>query len=37
LNLQAPNTFGVITTSVQGAAGIPNDKRIVQFGLKYQF
>jgi hypothetical protein len=37
LSLQAPNTFGVITTSVQGAAGIPNDKRIIQFGLKYQF
>jgi hypothetical protein len=37
LSLQAPNTFGKITTSVQGAAGVPNDKRIVQFGLKYQF
>jgi hypothetical protein len=37
LSLQAPNTFGVITTSVQGAAGIPNDKRIIQFGAKYQF
>jgi hypothetical protein len=37
LNIQAPNTFGVITTSVQGAAGVPNDGRIVQFALKYQF
>ena len=37
LNLQAPNTFGVITTSVQGAAGVPNDGRVIQFALKYQF
>lgn len=37
LNIQAPNTFGVITSSVQGAAGVPNDGRITQFALKYRF
>ena len=37
LNIQAPNTFGVISTSVQGEAGLPYDGRIIQFALKYQF
>jgi hypothetical protein len=37
LNIQAPNRFGVISTSVQGEAGVPNDGRIIQFALKYQF
>jgi hypothetical protein len=36
LDLHTPNTFGVITSSSQ-TAGIPNDKRIIQFGLKLQF
>jgi hypothetical protein len=35
-NPNTPNTFGVITTSSQ-TAGIPNDKRIVQFGMKLVF
>jgi hypothetical protein len=36
LSLQAPNTFGRITTSSQGA-GVANDGRVVQFALKVQF
>ncbi|HTM52117.1 MAG TPA: carboxypeptidase regulatory-like domain-containing protein [Bryobacteraceae bacterium] len=36
LSVQAPNTFGRITTSSQGA-GVSNDGRVVQFALKYQF
>ena len=36
LSVQAPNTFGRITTSSQGA-GVANDGRVVQFALKYQF
>ena len=36
LSLQAPNTFGKITTSSQGA-GVANDGRVVQLALKYQF
>jgi hypothetical protein len=32
-----PATFGVITTASQGAAGVPNEGRVVQFGLKYRF
>jgi hypothetical protein len=37
LDIEAPNTFGVINTSVQGEAGVPNDGRVIQFALKYQF
>ncbi|MCW5976546.1 MAG: carboxypeptidase regulatory-like domain-containing protein [Bryobacteraceae bacterium] len=37
LNIRAPNTFGRITTSVQGAAGAQNEGRIIQFGLKLTF
>ncbi|MBI3698312.1 MAG: TonB-dependent receptor [Acidobacteria bacterium] len=36
LDLRAPNSFGRITGSSQ-AAGVPNDARIIQFALKYQF
>ncbi|MEZ5400914.1 MAG: TonB-dependent receptor [Bryobacteraceae bacterium] len=37
LNLRAPNTFGRITGSVQGAGGVNNEARIVQFGLKLMY
>jgi hypothetical protein len=44
VNLGAPGTnlldtvnFGRITSTNQGAAGMPGDARVVQFGLKYQF
>ena len=37
LSLLSPNTFGVITSTTQGAAGMPGDARVVQFGLKYTF
>lgn len=37
LNIQAPNTLGVISTTVQGDGGVPNDGRIIQVALKYQF
>ena len=30
LSIQAPNAFGVITSSVQGAAGVPNDRVPIQ-------
>ena len=36
LNIRAPSSFGVITTSSQ-REGVPNDARIIQFGLKLQF
>jgi len=36
LSVQAPNTFGRITTSSQGA-GVANDGRVVQLALKVQF
>lgn len=36
LNLRAPNTFGRITSSAQGA-GASNEARIVQFGLKLMY
>jgi hypothetical protein len=32
-----PANFGRVTSTVQGAAGMPGDARIVQFGLKYSF
>lgn len=44
VNLGAPGTnlldtanFGRITSTNQGAGGMPGDSRVVQFGLKYQF
>jgi len=44
VNLGAPGTnlldaanFGRITSTNQGAGGMPGDARVVQFGLKYQF
>lgn len=37
LDVTVPETFGVITTASQGAAGVNNDARIIQFGLKYAF
>lgn len=37
LNIRAPNTFGRINSSVQGAAGVQNEGRIIQFGLKLAF
>jgi hypothetical protein len=37
LDIRAPNTFGRINSSVQGAAGMQNEGRIVQFGLKLSF
>jgi len=37
LNIRDPANFGRVTSTVQGAAGMPGDARIVQFGLKYSF
>ena len=37
LAVTTPATFGVITTAAQGAAGVPNEARVIQFGLKYRF
>ncbi len=37
LSVTAPESFGVITTAGQGAAGVPNEARVIQFGLKYRF
>jgi hypothetical protein len=37
LNIRDPDNFGRVTSTVQGAAGMPGDARIVQFGLKYNF
>ncbi len=37
LNIRDPDNFGRITSTVQGAAGMPGDARVVQFGLKYSF
>ncbi len=36
-SVTAPESFGVITTAGQGAAGVPNEARVIQFGLKYRF
>lgn len=36
LNVLSPQTFGIITTGSQ-TQGMPNDKRIIQFGLKVSF
>lgn len=37
LNIRDPNNFGRVTTTSQGAAGMPGDARIIQFALKYSF
>ncbi len=37
INLLDAVNFGRITSTNQGAAGMPGDARVVQFGLKYQF
>jgi len=37
LDVRAPNTFGRINSSVQGAAGAANEARVIQFGLKLMF
>jgi hypothetical protein len=36
-NIRDPVNFGRITSTAQGAAGMPGDARVVQFGLKYTF
>jgi hypothetical protein len=37
LNIRDPDNFGRVTSTNQGAAGMPGDARVVQFGLKYSF
>ncbi|MBM3724542.1 MAG: TonB-dependent receptor [Acidobacteria bacterium] len=37
LNIRDPDNFGRVTSTNQGAAGMPGDARVVQFGLKYMF
>ncbi len=37
LNIRDTANFGRITSTNQGAAGMPGDARVVQFGLKYTF
>ena len=37
LNIRDPQNFGRVTSTVQGAGGMPGDARIVQFGAKYTF
>jgi hypothetical protein len=37
LNIRDPSTFGRVISTAQGAAGMPGDSRVVQFGLKYNF
>ena len=37
LNIRDPNNFGRVTTTSQGAGGMPGDARIIQFALKYSF
>ena len=37
LDVRQPDTFGRITSTVQGAAGMPGDARVIQFGLKLLF
>lgn len=36
-NIRDPDNFGRVTSTSQGAAGMPGDARVVQFGLKYSF
>ena len=37
LNIRDVANFGRVTSTVQGAAGMPGDARVVQFGAKYSF
>jgi hypothetical protein len=37
LDVRQPDTFGRITSTVQGAAGMPGDARVIQFALKLLF
>jgi hypothetical protein len=37
LNIRDPANFGRVTSTSQGAAGMPGDARVVQFALKYSF
>lgn len=37
LNIRDPDNFGRVTSTAQGAAGMPGDARIIQFALKYSF
>ena len=37
LNIRDPDNFGRVTSTNQGAAGMPGDARVIQFGLKYNF
>ena len=37
LNIREPDNFGRVTSTNQGAGGMPGDARVVQFGLKYSF
>lgn len=37
LNIRDPANFGRVTSTNQGAAGMPGDARVVQFALKYVF
>ncbi|MFN7919817.1 MAG: TonB-dependent receptor [Bryobacteraceae bacterium] len=37
LNIRDPDTFGRVISTAQGAAGMPGDARVVQFGLKFAF
>ncbi|MBK5291872.1 MAG: TonB-dependent receptor [Acidobacteriia bacterium] len=37
LNIRDPSNFGRITSTNQGAGGMPGDARVIQFGLKYSF
>src|SRR5436309_145778 len=37
LNIRDPDNFGRVTSTSQGAAGMPGDARVIQFGLKYAF
>lgn len=37
LNIRDPDNFGRVTSTNQGAAGMPGDARVVQFGLKFAF
>ncbi|MEP7363276.1 MAG: TonB-dependent receptor [Acidobacteriota bacterium] len=37
LNILDTANFGRVTSTVQGAGGMPGDSRVIQFGLKYNF
>ena len=37
VNIRDPDNFGRVTSTNQGAAGMPGDARVIQFGLKYTF